>query len=134
MAILPVNAPAKRRRPLLPPRGKGRYETLKTSVKLKPGQSFGFSKGSGYYARGVPSPVRRPAPSRVAPSPTRVPVANPLLAQAQTTVQGLFSTLIQKLAQERIAAEARMRQAYEAHGQGLQSALQDAFAGGSLVL
>ena len=45
----------------------------KDAVKLKPGQTLGFTAGKGYYAAGTPTPPKPPPSSTAKPSSEAAP-------------------------------------------------------------
>jgi hypothetical protein len=58
----------------------------KDEVKLKPGQTLGFTAGKGYYAAGTPTPPKPPPSSTASKTPAAAPTATrPVAAKTPTT-------------------------------------------------
>jgi len=109
-------APAVQAAPVAAPKpaarkGTGRFQTFKRDVKLGQGQSLGFTKGKGYYAK--PKQVTRQAASPVkrgrgsAPPPTGPSAAE--LAVNAALAPLLLSLRNQQTEQDRIQADERQQ-------------------------
>lgn len=88
-----------------------RYYTRRDRVPLKPGQTLGYVKGKGYYAKGTPKPPvkkpvarKRPAAKRTSARPARKPAPAPKPHVTPKTAGGIL--IREKLVRAELAAAA----------------------------